>query len=122
MARDPFRPNPWLTLGKLLGTLLITGVLAAGVLFPYVGGMGFVADRMGTKFLDTTCTLQETRPPQKTTLLARDGKTEIATLFTTYPMRHDMIETVSRPQGRNVGDILDEWRQTLSERAQKIGK
>ena len=82
MARDPFRPNPWLTLGKLFGTLLITGVLAAGIAFPYVGGFGFVADKMSSKFLDTTCTLQETRPPQKTTLYARDGKTEIATLFT----------------------------------------
>src|SRR3954466_7305044 len=49
---------------------------------PYVGGVGFVADKLGTKFIDTTCTLSENKPPQKTTLLARDGKTQLATLFT----------------------------------------
>ena len=82
MAADPFRPNPWLTVGKLLGALIVAGILTAGLMIPYVGGLGLVADKVGTKFLDTTCTLQETRPPQKTTLYARDGKTEIATLFT----------------------------------------
>jgi membrane peptidoglycan carboxypeptidase len=82
VAGDPNRPNPWPTLGKLLGALLASGVLFAGVAFPLVGGVGFVADKVGSKFLDTTCTLQESKPPQKTTLLANDGKTVIATLFT----------------------------------------
>ncbi len=48
---------------------------------PYVGGIGFVADKVAGKFLDTTCNLQESKPPQKTTMYARDGKTVIATLF-----------------------------------------
>jgi membrane peptidoglycan carboxypeptidase len=82
VAADPFSPNRWSTLGKLVGALIAMGVLAAGLLIPYVGGAGLAADRVGSKFLDTTCNLQETRPPQKTTLYARDGKTEIATLFT----------------------------------------
>jgi membrane peptidoglycan carboxypeptidase len=81
VAVDPTRPNPWKTLGKLLASLLAVGVLAAGLLMPYVGGLGFVADKTAGKFIDTTCTLQESKPPQKTTVYARDGHTVIATLF-----------------------------------------
>jgi membrane peptidoglycan carboxypeptidase len=58
------------------------GVLAAGLTMPVIGGLGLVADKVGSKFLDTTCTLQESKPPQKTTLYANDKKTVIATLFT----------------------------------------
>jgi membrane peptidoglycan carboxypeptidase len=72
---------PWPTLGKLAGVLVMTGVLAAGLLLPYVGGLGLAARHEATKFLDTSCNLQESQPPRKTTLYARDGKTVIATLF-----------------------------------------
>jgi membrane peptidoglycan carboxypeptidase len=82
VAADPTRPNPWPTVGKLLAALLAVGVLTAGLLMPVVGGMGFAADKVTSKFLDTTCTLQESKPPQKTTVYARDGKTVIATIFT----------------------------------------
>jgi membrane peptidoglycan carboxypeptidase len=65
----------------LVGALIAAGVLIAGVALPYVGGLGLVARHQASKFLDTACNLQETPPPQKTTLLARDGKTVLATLF-----------------------------------------
>lgn len=71
----------WPTIGKLAGALLATGVLVAGVLLPYVGGLGLYAGQQANKFLNTPCTLQESRPPQRTTLLANDNKTVIATLF-----------------------------------------
>jgi membrane peptidoglycan carboxypeptidase len=75
------KPDPWPTLGKLFLALLATGILAAGLLLPYVGGLGLAARHEASKFLDTTCNLQETPPPRKTTLYASDGKTELATLF-----------------------------------------
>jgi membrane peptidoglycan carboxypeptidase len=81
VAADPNRPNPWPTAGKLFVALLAVGILAAGLAMPYVGGLGLVADKVTGKFLDTTCNLQESKPPQKTTMYARDGKTVIATLF-----------------------------------------
>ena len=60
---------------------------------PYVGGLGFVADKVAGKFLDTTCNLQESKPPQKTTMYARDKKTVIATLFSQdrVPVKIDEI-------------------------------
>jgi membrane peptidoglycan carboxypeptidase len=82
VAADPTRPNPWLTLGKLVGSLLIVGILVAGIMLPLVGGAGLVTGDVAGKFLNTACSLQESKPPQKTTMYARDGKTLIATLFT----------------------------------------
>jgi membrane peptidoglycan carboxypeptidase len=76
------RPNKAEALLKLIGVLAAFAVLAAGVLLPYVGGLGLVAGRESAKFLTTKCNLQETPPAQKTVLYARDGKTELATLYT----------------------------------------
>jgi membrane peptidoglycan carboxypeptidase len=73
--------KPWATVAKLFAALVACGVLAAGVLLPYVGGLGLFAGHEAGKFLNTTCNLQESKPPQKTTMYARDGKTVIATLF-----------------------------------------
>jgi membrane peptidoglycan carboxypeptidase len=81
MAADPNRPDTWSTLGKLMASLIAAGVLLAGVLLPIVGGAGVVAGTAAGKFLDTTCTLQESQPPEPTTIYARDGKTVIARLF-----------------------------------------
>jgi membrane peptidoglycan carboxypeptidase len=50
-------------------------------LLPYVGGLGLAARHEADKFLTTPCNLRESKPPQKTTLFAKDGKTVIATLF-----------------------------------------
>ncbi|MCW2541574.1 MAG: glycosyl transferase family 51, partial [Frankiales bacterium] len=66
---------------KLAALVAVAGVLAAGFLVPYVGGAGFGAKAAADKFLDTSCTLKEEPVQQKTTLLANDGKTVIATLF-----------------------------------------
>ena len=82
MAADyPEGPRPWPTFGKLVAALVAAGVLVAGLLIPYVGGLGLFAGNESNKFLDTVCHLRESKPPQKTTLYARDGKTVIATLF-----------------------------------------
>ena len=71
-----------ITLVKLVGVLVVTGVLAAGLLLPYVGGAGIAASKGADKFLDTKCDLKETALAQSTTIYARDGKTLMATLFT----------------------------------------
>jgi len=76
------RPNKPEALLKLIGVLAAFAVLAAGLLLPYVGGLGLVAGRESAKFLNTTCNLQETPPAQKTVVYAKDGKTELATLYT----------------------------------------
>jgi membrane peptidoglycan carboxypeptidase len=68
-------------LAKLAGLIVIVGVLAAGLLLPYVGGAGLAAKAGADKFLDTKCTLKEEPVQQKTTMYASDGKTVIATLF-----------------------------------------
>lgn len=81
MAGPSARPHPALTLLKLLGLLLVTGVLAAGVMLPYVGGLGLAADKEADKFLNGSCTLNEAPPPQKTIVYARDGQTVLAELF-----------------------------------------
>lgn len=82
MAADTSRPSTASTLAKLLIALLAAGVLSAGLALPYVGGLGLFAGKAAGKFIDTTCNLRESQPPLKTTILARDGKTVIATLFT----------------------------------------
>ena len=81
VAANPARPNPWPTLGKLVVSLIAAGVLSAGLVLPFIGGLGLVAGHEADKFRNTVCDLQETKPPQRTTLLARDGKTVLATLF-----------------------------------------
>jgi len=66
---------------QLIGLIVIVGVLAAGFLIPYIGGIGLAAKAGADKFLNTTCNLTEEPVQQKTTMYANDGKTVIATLF-----------------------------------------
>lgn len=68
-------------LGRLLALLVIAGVLAAGLLLPYIGGAGLIAKAGADKFLGTQCNLTEEPVQQRTTMYANDGKTVIATLF-----------------------------------------
>jgi membrane peptidoglycan carboxypeptidase len=68
-------------LGRLVGLLVILGVLAAGLVLPYVGGAGLAAKAGADKFLGTQCNLTEEPVQQRTTIYANDGKTVIATLF-----------------------------------------
>jgi membrane peptidoglycan carboxypeptidase len=81
VASSPARPNRALTIAKLIGIVAAMGLLAAGVLLPYVGGLGLATNHEASKFLDQPCNLVETPPPQKTIVYARDGKTVIAELF-----------------------------------------
>ena len=69
-------------LAKLAGTLVVSAVLAAGIALPVVGGIGLAARHEADKFLNTTCNLQETSPPEPSTIYASDGTTVIARLFT----------------------------------------
>ena len=81
MAGGRTNPNPALVLIKLIGTLAVAGILGAGVLLPYIGGIGLVAKHQADKFMAKKCNLVETPPPQKTEVYAKDGKTLIATIF-----------------------------------------
>ncbi|HEY3036981.1 MAG TPA: biosynthetic peptidoglycan transglycosylase, partial [Streptosporangiaceae bacterium] len=80
------RPDPAETILKLVGVIVACAVLAAGLVLPYVGGLGMLAGRQADKFLNTKCNLIETPPPQKTILYAKDRTTgnlsQLATLFT----------------------------------------
>ncbi len=60
---------------------MIVGVLAAGFLIPYIGGLGLATKAGADKFLNTECNLTEEPVQQKTTMYASDAKTVIATLF-----------------------------------------
>ena len=68
-------------LGRLVGLLVVLGVLGAGFLLPYIGGVGLAAKSGADKFLGTQCSMTEEPVQQRTTLYANDGKTVIATLF-----------------------------------------
>ena len=81
MAGSSSRPSPTLTLLKLFVVLVTTGVLVAAVFIPYLGGIGLVGNSQAEKFLNQTCTLQESAVPQRTTVYASDGKTAIASIF-----------------------------------------
>jgi membrane peptidoglycan carboxypeptidase len=81
VATSSTPPSPWHTIGRLCTALLAFAVLTAGLLLPYIGGLGLAAGHEADKFLDTTCSLTETQPPQRTTLYASDGRTVLATLF-----------------------------------------
>jgi membrane peptidoglycan carboxypeptidase len=76
------RPQAGITLLKLFGIMIVAAVLVAGVLLPYVGGLGYVAGAEANKFNNTVCTMNTNTPaPQKTIVYANDGKTVLATFF-----------------------------------------
>lgn len=60
---------------------MLCGVIAAGFLLPYVGGIGLAARAGADKFLDTTCDLVESPIEQKTAIYAGDGTTKITEVF-----------------------------------------
>ena len=82
MASLPPNQDRWPTIGKLVAALFAAAILTVGLLLPYVGGLGLAARHESAKFLDTSCNLQETQPPQASTIYASDGKTVIARIFT----------------------------------------
>ena len=76
------RSSTAVILAKLAGVLVVVSVLAAGLLLPYVGGLGLAAKTESDKFLNSACDLKETAPPQGTKFYASDGTTLLATIFT----------------------------------------
>jgi membrane peptidoglycan carboxypeptidase len=70
------------TLLKLASLLALMGVLAAGFVLPYVGGVGLATRSAANDFLDTPCDVSVSVPRQTTRVLANDGKTLLANLFT----------------------------------------
>jgi membrane peptidoglycan carboxypeptidase len=70
------------TLLKLASLLALMGVLAAGFILPYVGGVGLAAQTAANDFLNTPCDVSVSVPRQTTRVLADDGKTLLANLFT----------------------------------------
>ncbi len=87
------KPNPWLVVSKLVGTLVATGILGAGLLLPVVGGIGLAVDDQAKNFINAKCTLTETQPPRQTKLYASDGKTLLARIFEQdrQPVKYDAI-------------------------------
>jgi len=81
VAGNPSKTHTTNLLAKLAGTIIVFAVLAAGIALPVVGGIGLAARHEADKFLNTACNLQETQPPEPSTILASDGKTVIARLF-----------------------------------------
>ena len=81
MADNPSKAHAAGVLAKLAGSVVVFAVLAAGIALPVVGGIGLAARHEADKFLNTTCNLEETQPPEPTTIYASDAKTVIARLF-----------------------------------------
>ena len=71
----------FLALGKLVGAVGVTGLLAAGIALPAVGGLGIVARNSAQSFENQPCDVQITAPKQSSTMYAGDGKTVIAQFF-----------------------------------------
>jgi membrane peptidoglycan carboxypeptidase len=72
--------------GRAVGWLMLAivgmaAVVVAGVT-PLVLTAGSAAKSVADRFLNASCDVHETAPPQASTLLARDGKTVLAHLFT----------------------------------------
>jgi membrane peptidoglycan carboxypeptidase len=68
---------------KLIGLLLVAGVLLAGVLFPVVGGLGMLSNKTSTAAESVSAALVNKPPPAVTTVTERDGN-PIATLYDQY--------------------------------------
>ncbi|MDQ6936603.1 MAG: transglycosylase domain-containing protein [Actinomycetota bacterium] len=66
---------------QLVGVIVVTGVIAAGFLVPYVGGAGLLTRRGADRFLNTRCDLTEKPLEQSTAIYARDAKTLIANVY-----------------------------------------
>jgi membrane peptidoglycan carboxypeptidase len=80
---DPAPPTgPGKVIVRLVLATAVAGLLAAGLLAPIVMGAGALVHATADRFLTAHCDVRDTVPPQRSTLLARDGKTVIAHLFT----------------------------------------
>src|SRR3979409_2138458 len=67
----------------MLGLCVLAGVLAAGMAFPLVGGIGVVSNRASDTVDSISADLVTTDPPLLTTITDKDGA-PIAYLFDQY--------------------------------------
>lgn len=74
-------PHRGLALVKLVGAVVLAGLLVAAMAFPIVGGFGYAAGTVADDFLGMPCDVALAPAQQTTKILASDGKTEIASLF-----------------------------------------
>lgn len=77
---------------KLLGLCLLAGVLLAGMLFPFVGGLGVMSNQASATVDNTSTELANVPPPLVTTVTDANNK-PIATLYQQYriPTASDQI-------------------------------
>ena len=69
------------TTGKLAAAIAVAGALVAGLVLPFVGGIGLAVGSAAGQFLDSSCDLVITPAQQTSTVYASDGRTVIATLY-----------------------------------------
>src|SRR3954462_2646722 len=91
------RPKTIGTLLKLLSTIVVAGVLLAGLLFPWIGGPALGAQRSTGLLGAPPVELTDQPPAPNTVLLAADG--ELITQFYEQdraPVAHDQIAEVMK--------------------------
>jgi membrane peptidoglycan carboxypeptidase len=69
-------------LARITACLVVCGAVIAGVALPFVGGIGLAVTAASTHLLNASCDITAAPPQQSTRILASDGKTLIASLFT----------------------------------------
>ncbi|MGV7636660.1 hypothetical protein PJI23_30065, partial [Mycobacterium kansasii] len=60
-------------IAKLAGCVLLAGLLVAGVLFPYVGGLGLISNRAADTVDNISSELLEGQVPEVTTVSDATG-------------------------------------------------
>jgi membrane peptidoglycan carboxypeptidase len=70
------------TLARVTACLVACATVIAGAALPFVGGIGLAVKTASTDFLSASCDISAAPTPQSTRILASDGKTLIASLFT----------------------------------------
>jgi membrane peptidoglycan carboxypeptidase len=74
------RPSIVQSIGVLVAVSIVAGILMAGMLLPFVGGVGLAARSATTSFANLPADLKRKPLPQSSTVLAADG-TKIATFY-----------------------------------------
>jgi membrane peptidoglycan carboxypeptidase len=99
------------TAGKLAAAIAVAGALIAGMVLPFVGGLGLAVGSAAGDFLNTSCDLVITPAQQTSTVYASDGHTVIATL---YAQNRQDVALSQVPQSAQDGLISTEDRRFYS--------
>jgi membrane peptidoglycan carboxypeptidase len=75
------RPSIAQSVSVLVAVSIVAGILMAGMLLPFVGGVGLAARSATTDFANLPADLKRPPLPEVSTILADDGKTKIATFY-----------------------------------------